>query len=335
MIDPITNYPYPDEWVQRCTTPGGLLLVQEGLAVLTSSGLTLRRGFTTGTTAAAACQAAVESADGNEVGSVNVCLACGRTYPVTVVAKDGTASCFKFSGDYPNDVTAGIEFRATLVAFQEQTVLDVGTGIGRWDRDTPRYAKGAPAISGTAMDCILRSIRTACHARGEKGALVHLQAVNGEKVALGTLNGKIGVRGGISILGSTGLVEPWDDHLGQDAVERARAADRAVITTGRVGLRYARLQFPDREVILAGANIRSVLECRSDGLTLFGLPALILKYIDPHILEGREHRTVEELVHSPQGPDALKDSVLRFKLQHPGHSIMIIDRDGRAIEAAT
>ena len=335
MIDPVTDFRYPEAWVSLCRDPAGLRLVGSGTAVLTSNGTVLRRGFTTGTTAAAACQAAIMSCHGREVSSVSVRTACGLVLPVEVQGKDGRASCFKYSGDYPHDATAGIELRAEVVEFRDDTVLDVGQGIGRWDQDTPRYAKDDPAISRTAMGCILGSVSTACQAQGEKGALVRLCAVNGEVVARLTLNGRIGVQGGISILGSTGLVEPWDDHLGQDSLERALGAERAVITTGRVGLRHARLQYPEEEVILVGANIRSVLECREAGLTLFGLPALILKFIDPLVLEGTGYRTVEELVSSDRGEEMMRSSIARFKHRHPGHGIVIIDREGKVLEAAT
>ena len=169
MIDPVSNFEYPDAWVSRCKDSEALALVKQGLAVLTSDGAVLRRGFTTGTTAAAACQAAVRTAEGGELDGLNVRLACGIVTHVGVTARDGMASCFKYSGDYPDDVTAGIEFRARFVRFQDDVGLDVGAGIGRWDHDTPRHGKGEPAISRTAMDCIVDSIATACAAFGRKG----------------------------------------------------------------------------------------------------------------------------------------------------------------------
>jgi len=61
MKDPITGFEYPGEWVAKCASPEQLRLAGQGLAVLTASGLVLRRGFTTGTTAAAAAKAAVLS----------------------------------------------------------------------------------------------------------------------------------------------------------------------------------------------------------------------------------------------------------------------------------
>lgn len=164
--------------------------------------------------------------------------------------------------------------------------------------------------------------------------MVHLEAVNGKKIALNTLNSRIGVVGGISVLGSTGLVEPWDDHLGQDSIDRARTAVKAVVTTGRVGLRYARLQYPDREIVLVGANIEAALRSRENGLTLFGLPALIIKFIDPNILRGKRFSTVEELVFSNEGGKVVHSSVVEFKRKFPGHGIVIIDRNGSVLEAA-
>ncbi|MFA5311782.1 MAG: cobalt-precorrin-5B (C(1))-methyltransferase [Methanomassiliicoccales archaeon] len=334
MIDPVSRFEYPDAWVSLCKDRTDLALVQYGLAVLTSDGRVLKRGFTTGTSAAAACKGAIMSLGGDEIHSVKIQMPCGLTYPVEIVAKDGVASCFKYSGDYPSDATAGIELKARFIDFQHDIVLDIGSGIGIWNRDTPRYDQGSPAISHTAMDCIVRSISAACTARGREGALVHLEAVDGKKRALRTLNHKIGIENGISILGSTGLVEPWDDHLGQDSVKRVMDAERAVVTTGRVGLKHARLQFPDSDVVLVGANMGPALDSRNDGLILFGLPALIIRFIEPDILENSRYKTIEELVFSADGPRVVHSSILKFKSRYPGHGITIIDRDGRVLGAS-
>lgn len=334
MIDPVSRFEYPEAWVSLCRDENDLELVRRGLAVLTSDGKVLKRGFTTGTTAAAACMAAIASLGTDDLRSVEVRTVAGIPVKVDVEASNGVASSCKYPGDYPDDVTAGIEFRARFVRFRSRAALDVGAGIGRWDHDTPRYRAGEPAISTTALGCILSSISEACRARGEEGALVHLEAVDGERIALKTLNGRIGVVGGISVLGSTGFVEPWDDHLGQDAIERVKRAEKAVVTTGRVGLRYARLRYPDREVVLVGANIKAAMGSRKEGIVLFGLPALIIKFIDPSVLEGSGYRTVEELVMSDKGPEVLRSSVLRFKTMYPGHGIVIIDRAGQIMEGA-
>ena len=89
MRDPVTGFEYPAEWVERCTVPAQLLLAEQGLAVLTSSGTVLRRGFTTGTTAAAACKAAILSLSGTAISSVSVHIPCGLTVEVPVDAHAG------------------------------------------------------------------------------------------------------------------------------------------------------------------------------------------------------------------------------------------------------
>ena len=67
MRDPVNGFDYPEAWVKKCSSPDLLPLVENGLAVLTSSGSVIRRGFTTGTTAAAACKAAILSLAGEVV----------------------------------------------------------------------------------------------------------------------------------------------------------------------------------------------------------------------------------------------------------------------------
>ena len=59
MLDPVSGFEYPEAWVGKCRSPTSSTLVKQGLAVLTSSGTVLGRGFTTGTTAAAVSKAAV------------------------------------------------------------------------------------------------------------------------------------------------------------------------------------------------------------------------------------------------------------------------------------
>ena len=167
---------------------------------------------------------------------------------------------------------------------QDGLSLVPGPGIGRFFRDTPRYKKGAPAISEIPLTCILASMEEALDLTGLSGATVSLSIPEGEKIARKTLNPRVGIEGGISVLGSTGLVEPWDDHLEESVQARVAGSTNVVVTTGRVGLRYARMLFPDREVVLAGGRIGEALSAAEGEVTLCGLPALILKYIEPHIL---------------------------------------------------
>jgi len=330
MRDPVTGFVYPKPWMEKVSDPAGLEKVAGGFAVLTSSGTVLMRGYTTGTTAAAACKAAVLSLAG-DLSRVTITLPCGLSADLPVTARAGHASCRKYAGDYPADATAGIEFVAEASAAPGGISLVPGPGIGRFTRDTPRYKKGEPAISAIPLACILSSMEEALAATGLSGATVTLSIPEGERIARGTLNPRVGIDGGISVLGSTGLVEPWDDHLEEAVMERVSRAKNPVITTGRVGLRYARLLFPGQEVVLAGGKIGEALSAAKGEVTLCGLPALILKYIEPHILDTTGYATVEELAASPDFLSVALPVLRAFKEKQPGVQVVLVNREGSVI----
>jgi cobalt-precorrin-5B (C1)-methyltransferase len=330
MKDPLTGFEYPEDWVAKCTSPEELGLVKEGLAVLTSSGLVLRRGFTTGTTAAAAAKAAVLSLK-QDTGSVTVTLPCGIPVDVPACGHNGTGTAAKYAGDYPSDVTAGLEFRADAARQPGSITISFGEGVGRFSRDTPRYRKGAPAVSPTALSCIVQSVQEAVDTLGETGISVGISAPEGVMIAPKTLNPRMGVEGGISVLGTTGLVEPWDDHLTESTTGRIAAADRPVLTTGRVGLRFSRLLFPDREVILIGGKLQVALDAARGDVILCGLPALILRHINPEILAGTGYPTVEELSASDGFPKILAATLADFRNVRPRVTVVLINREGAII----
>jgi cobalt-precorrin-5B (C1)-methyltransferase len=327
MRDPVTAFEYPQDWIKKSKSPELLALAAEGFAVLTASGTVLMRGYTTGTTAAAACKAAILSLKG-DVTSVPVHLPCGLTADVLVSAASGRASCKKFSGDYPNDVTAGIEFIAMARPQPEGITFIPGIGIGHFSRDTPRFKKGDPAITPVPLASILLSIQEALDQQGLSGVQVELSVPEGLGIARKTLNSRVGVKGGISVLGTTGLVEPWDDHLEETVRERVSSTRNAVLTTGRTGLRYARLMFPDHEVVLVGGKIGEALDAAKGEVILFGLPALILHYVNPYILEGTGYATVEEFSGSPAFLPAMKSSLAVFKKEYPLVRVVLVNREG-------
>jgi cobalt-precorrin-5B (C1)-methyltransferase len=327
MRDPVNGFDYPETWVRKCRSPDLLHLVEEGLAVLTSSGTVLRRGYTTGTTAAAACKGAILSLSG-VVTTVPVHIPCGLTVQVPVSGHGGTASCKKFAGDYPDDVTAGCEFIAEATIRKRGIRFIPGDGIGRFARDTPRFRKGDPAISQAPLSCILASMEEAAEAQGLSGVRVRLRIPEGSVIAQKTLNPRVGVDGGISILGTTGLVEPWDDHLEESVCQRLSDARNPVLTTGRIGLRYARLMFPEHEIVLAGSRIGEALGASHGEVVLFGLPALILRYIDPDILDGTGYATIEEFAASPAFHPAIQSSLEDFKKKFPRVRVVLVNRYG-------
>lgn len=332
MIDPVSGFSYPEAWVERCTDVAARDLARLGFGVLIANGTVLRRGFTTGTTAAAAAAASVASLAGAEITSVPIVLPCGITADVPANGKDGYGEARKFSGDYPDDITANILICAEAKP-AEMISLTAGEGIGRFSRTTPRYTEGEPAISPQARAEILGAIESACHTAGVAGVEVVLTIPDGRRIGAQTLNPKVGILGGISVVGTTGFVEPWDDHLTETLSERISAAQDVVITTGRTGLRFSRLLFPNYEVVLAGSKIAKALEAaeKCDNIVVCGLPGLILRFFHPEVATSRGFATVEELAASTGGLSAMQAEVLDAVQRYPHLRIVLLDRDGAVL----
>ncbi len=327
VTDPVTGFTYPESWIRRAAGTQELDLARSGLAVITSSGTILKRGYTTGTTAAACCKASILSLQ-RQVESVDVTIPCGLRVTVPVVGSAGCAECRKYAGDYPSDATAGILLVAECIPKGAGLELIPGPGIGRFVRDTRRHFTGEPAISTPARDCIFVAMEEALTETGLDGAQVVLSIPDGDRVGASTLNPNVGIEGGISVLGTTGLVEPWDDHLAESVAERVRNADRVVLSTGRIGLRYSRLLFPDHEAILAGAKLAEAISAARGEVVLCGLPGLILRFLDPGILEGTGCMTVEEFTATPAFDQKMAAAFRKGKERHPGLRVVVVDRSG-------
>ncbi|WP_019176701.1 cobalt-precorrin-5B (C(1))-methyltransferase [Methanomassiliicoccus luminyensis] len=331
MKDPVSEFEYPPSWVEACPYPDLLALVESGLAVLTSSGQTLRRGFTTGTTASAACKAAVLSLKGEKIESVRIDLPCGLRVDVPAAGKQGRGCCAKYSGDYPSDVTAGAMFVAEAAEKGSGASIIYGKGIGVLSRDMGRYKKGEPAVSPSARGSIDNAVRQALEEMHLSGAEVRLEIVGGDRIALRTLNSKVGVMEGISVLGTTGLVEPWDDHLEESNLDRIASSGKVVLTTGRSGLKFSRLLFPEHDTVLVGSKIGNAVRAARGEVILCGLPALILKFIDPDVLKGTGKATVEELVNTPEWKGAMEKAFARSKKEWPRLRVVLLDRQGNLL----
>ncbi len=330
MRDRVTGYEYPEAWVEACGNPALLAGVEQGLAVLTADGTVLRRGFTTGTTAAAACKAAILSLT-RDIDRVAIRFPWGVSVDLKARGRAGRGSCVKDAGDHPSDVTAGLEFVATAEAAGADLVVEFGEGIGRYAGDVPGHTPGSPAVSETALASILGSSLDALEEAGCHGARVLLEVPGGRAVAPRTLNPRLGIEGGISVLGTTGLVEPWDEHLVASVLERVRATSCPVLTTGRIGLRYSRLLFPGREVILVGGKIREALDAAGGEAILCGLPGLILRELNPAILEGTGCRTVEALLARDGWREVVEPTLAAFHGRMPGIRVVLFDRAGRIL----
>jgi cobalt-precorrin-5B (C1)-methyltransferase len=330
ISDPVTGFDYPDAWSKNCTDAEGMKLVESGMAVLTSSGKVLRRGFTTGTTASAACKAAILSLK-EEVHEVDVDLSCGIRVAVPSDGAWGVGTCRKYSGDYGTDATAGIEFVCLAKPGDKGITINYGEGIGRLTRPFNGMAEGAAAVSRSASLSIEKAVVQAMERTGFEGIELDLTIRKGAEVAKRTMNERVGIVGGISILGSTGLVEPWDDHVETSVMERIRNGEHLVLTTGRTGLRYSRLLFPDRESVLVGVKMGQAIKEAQGDVVLCGMPGLILKFLEPHILEGTGCMTVDEMMTDERWNDRVGAALARCKEVRDDLRVVLVDKSGKIL----
>ncbi len=319
MIDPVNNFQIPDEWIKRAGIPVKELeaRISSGRFVLLSDGSLLRRGYTTGTTAAAAVKASVLSLK-KEVSEVSVPTPAGIRAVFPVLAKNGKASATKDAGDHAFDVTGGIKITAEAREYGS-IVIEAGPGIGS--------KKGIPAINPSPMRQIEDAVKEALSETGLKGAYITISVPDGEEIAKRTLNGRLGITGGISILGTTGFVEPWNEHLGEMKEELIRSADKLILTTGRLGMRFSHMLFPGYEVVLIGSDISRGLKAAKGEVILCGLPGLILKWAFPGILKDSGYLTVQEMIEADT-KNPLIDMALERAVKLSGKRVVLLNRDG-------
>jgi cobalt-precorrin-5B (C1)-methyltransferase len=206
----------------------------------------LRRGWTTGTCATAATRAAYEALlIGTFPDPVSVLLP-GGTRPAFALAITrlgngwAQAGVVKDAGDDP-DVTHGALIVSTVRPGPpgKGVVFRAGEGVGTVTRAGLPLPPGEPAINPVPREMIRTAIAEAASLHGVSGdAIVEISIPGGEKIAEKTLNGRLGIIGGLSILGTTGVVVPFSCsawihsiHRGID-VARAAGLDHVAGATG-------------------------------------------------------------------------------------------------------
>lgn len=207
----------------------------------------LRRGFTTGACAAAAAKAAAYALIREQASErVDITLPAGYKAVMDVHAVEFTedwarASVIKDAGDDP-DVTNGAEIGATVAFYTKGygVVVNGGTGVGKVTKPGLAIPVGHAAINPIPMKMIKDELAKVLK---ETGCPLGLEATifvpNGEELSKKTLNARLGIVGGISILGTTGIVEPisaraWTDTI-SSAMDVAMACGsvHVVLTPGR------------------------------------------------------------------------------------------------------
>ena len=181
-------------------------------------GKKLKRGFTTGSCAAAASKAAaLMLISGNRVDSVDITTPRGITlhiqiekqgihedYAVCAVRKDG--------GDDADDTNGAYVFSNVSRSDIPGIAIDGGTGVGRVTRKGLDQPPGNAAINHVPRNMITECLEDVCQSLKYAGGLaVEISVPEGETIAKRTFNPRLGIVGGISILGTSGIVEPMSE----------------------------------------------------------------------------------------------------------------------------
>ena len=223
-----------------------------------------RTGFTTGACSAAAARAATLGLLTGEVPKEIVCrLPNGQEVRFAVAecriegegtARSARAVIVKDAGDDP-DATNGAHLTADVRLLPDsagEIVLKGGVGVGVVTKEGLGLQVGGPAINPVPRRNIGDNLRAiAGSLLDQHGLEVTLSVPGGEEMAKKTLNGRLGIQGGISILGTTGIVRPYSTAACRASVVQAidvaaqQGQTSAVFTTGGRSEKFAMQQLPE------------------------------------------------------------------------------------------
>ena len=218
----------------------------------------LRTGYTTGACAAAAAKAATLAVcEGQLVDKVDIVLPCGKPATFTVTncellgEGEARACVVKDAGDDP-DVTHGAHITATVkLTDQIDITIEGGEGVARVTKEGLGLAVGSAAINPVPRANITAMVGEVLTAFGKQGAHISISVADGEKIAQGTINERLGLIGGISILGTSGIVRPFSMAAYVDTIEteisfaKATGLTRLVFSTGTRTEKFAMALMPD------------------------------------------------------------------------------------------
>ena len=316
----------------------------------------LHSGLTTGTCATAAAVAAtIRLTKGETPEEVPVILPNGETIQVAVTYGDDYASCFKEAGDDP-DITNGIEVRAKVIesrryegtgarGYENTPASDKsrapvppclrtpaiaiygGEGVGTITLPGFDYPPGSPAINKAPREMIKRNLETILSPLTShlSPLEITISVPNGAEIAKKTFNPRLGIEGGISIIGVSGIVKPFSEEAFIDSIRKcmtiaqASGTDRVVINSGGKSERFVKALYPDlpRQAFVEygnyiGETLKMAHELRFKNVTLGVMLGKAVKLAAGH-LDTHSRKTTMDL------------DFIRQMLQESGINIDISD----------
>ena len=210
----------------------------------------MRCGYTTGTCAAAAARSAAELLlCGELVPAVTVSTPAGIDVVVEVEEHDtgdGWAQCAvqKDSGDDPDVTNGALVYARVEFCDKPGITIDGGIGVGRVTREGLDQPVGAAAINSTPRRMIAEQVEQVA-SPSDGGLLVTISIPAGVELAAKTFNPRLGIEGGISVLGTGGIVRPMSEDALISSIElemktlRARGVTDLLVVPGNYGRDFA------------------------------------------------------------------------------------------------
>ena len=221
---------------------------------VTKNGKIMRCGYTTGSCAAGAAGAATEMLlTGRAVERLDMDTPKGIRLNLDILEPEiggDYARCAvrKDSGDDP-DITNGILIYATARKTDVGIIIDGGEGVGRVTKPGLDQPVGAAAINSVPRQMIAEQVRAACARCGYGGGIsIVISIPEGRALAGRTFNPRIGIEGGLSVIGTTGIVEPMSNAALVDTIRvelsvlAASGARDVLLCPGNYGETFAREQ---------------------------------------------------------------------------------------------
>lgn len=232
----------------------------------------LRSGLTTGTSASAVAKAsAYMLVNQCIINHVNITLPTGNEVileliDIKLTKKSAKCTTIKDAGDDP-DITHGASIVGEAIKSESQKVkLIAGEGIGKVTKPGLAVEVGKPAINPTPLKMINEALSEVVP--DNYGIDVTISVPAGAKLAQKTFNPKLGIEGGISILGTTGVVKPMSEEALKDALVlklqqlSVQGATKAILSPGNYGKAFSKQQFnyAEEKTVLTSNYIGFMLE---------------------------------------------------------------------------
>ena len=273
----------------------------------------MRYGFTTGSCAAAAAKAAAYmllTGKRKETITIETPKGIPFTADILQITRSETKVCCaveKDGGDDPDITTGALIFASVSLGRangqKEVVVIDGGKGVGRVQKPGLDQPIGNAAINHVPREMITREVMQVCELVDYQGKLeVIISVPNGEELAEKTFNPRLGIVGGISILGTSGIVEPMSNQAVLDTIRvelnqrKEQGFSYVAVAPGNYGLDFMKKTYGydlDRSVKCSnfiGATVDMAVELGFERMLLTGHIGKLIKLaggiMNTHSREG-------------------------------------------------